>query len=87
MSLLIPHVLFINNVLYHSLIIVISWQKALLQPDIRLENLQERAVKAIDNKADSGHLYAVYHLQLIRLRWREHIYAVRCIVKVSMYII
>ena len=40
----------------------------------RLENLQERAMKAIDNKANSGHaLYAVYHVQPIKLRWREHI--------------
>ena len=40
----------------------------------RLENLQERAMQAIDDKANSGHdLYAVYHVKLIKLRWREHI--------------
>ena len=40
----------------------------------RLENLQERALKYIDNKANiGGDLYSIYRLQPIKLRWREHI--------------
>ena len=37
----------------------------------KLENLQERALKYIDNKANKGRdLYKIYRIQL---RWREHI--------------
>ena len=40
----------------------------------RLENLQERALKYIDNKANKGRdLYKIYRIQPLRLRWREHI--------------
>ena len=40
----------------------------------KLENLQERALKYIDNEANKGRdLYKIYRIQPLRLRWRKHI--------------